>query len=170
MPMFRGSSNPDLERIKWDIKTMGQVSPSDFLSDEEVAKLSGPVRTYYLPGYPKPKKGANNMGAVQMSRPPLTREALEGAIVAGKTIPEIAEMFGVSPSTITGRRKAWRLRDRDIEEQWGGRTERWSLSVARARLSRQEAAALVSSAAQYLETGLVDTVRVDILIQEVPAS
>lgn len=37
-----------MARLEWERRTMGVVTPSDFLTDEERAALSGPVRIYRL--------------------------------------------------------------------------------------------------------------------------
>ncbi|MDP2857092.1 MAG: helix-turn-helix domain-containing protein [Bacillota bacterium] len=108
------------------MQTRGVVTPSDFLTEEERQKLSGPVVTYMLSKplkdqpVPKPPAPAQSSPLPQPvaspgeSRPELTRDAMVELLRQGKSTSQLARLFGVSRGTINNRKRAWGLR-RQVE-------------------------------------------------------
>ncbi len=83
-----------MDRLRWDIRTRGVVTPSDFLSDEQIEKLSGPVRVHVDPSLirkrePREEKHVSTVQVVEMNRDNFMRLVREG-----KTLNELGSAFG----------------------------------------------------------------------------
>ncbi len=118
----------------WHVQTRGVVTPSDFLTEEERQKLSGPVVTYVLskplkdepverlPMHPAqhaepPAPGQRGQTESHEDRaqgvpPKLTRDAMVDLLQKGRSTTQLARIFGVSRGTVNNRKRAWGLRQK----------------------------------------------------------
>lgn len=94
----------------WHIQTRGVVTPSDFMTEEEKASLSGPVVTYVLPKRSEEETPVmDRVEAESPKTPSLTREKMESLIKEGRSTSQMAQIFGVSRGTINNKKRMWGL-------------------------------------------------------------